>query len=475
MKRSPTTIALVLAALGAGCVGGASTDSGTASQAVVAGAGYTTFEVNLDGCLDSPNGVNCNNYESKEHVYMSGGPVKAGLSDGDYYFAVLAPGYQNGGFLDGAEGNLSDTTAGGTEGDLGRGDEGINRMFRVIDHDVVAYSGTHLTGYNPTGHFVIGLSPFDDTDNEGGVYILAICAVGAESPSDCKYDAFRIRGGETEEFCEVSGAKYYDANTNGMLDGGEELIAGWPIAYSDGVSGVIHTGEDGTFSVELTADSYYFWELLPVAGSTWMQTGNLVDQSYASGGARAQLLPNKAYDVVAVDGGVARDLYFGNVCLGAGGGHTLGFWSNKNGRALFDANDLALMRALSLRTFTGGHFDPVDYNAFRAWLLDANATNMAYMLSAQLAAMELNAANDLVDHDSLVYAPGVEGANTNGFISVRDLMTEANDSLTAYGYTLAGHPERPAQEALKNALDAANNNRTFVQPTPATCPAPVFP
>src|SRR6266508_3651008 len=118
----------------------------------VSGAGFTTLDASRGGCLDGqhPNGVNCNNYAGKDTVYASGGPTGGnGLSDGTYYFTVLAPGYQNGGFIDDATGNLSDTTAGETTG---------------------------------------------DNDNPGGVYILAVCPVGAISPSRCKYDAFRVTG-----------------------------------------------------------------------------------------------------------------------------------------------------------------------------------------------------------------------------------------------------------------------------------------
>jgi hypothetical protein len=144
------------------------------------------------GCLDSPNGVDCNNYRAKPDVYMNGGPVSAALADGTYFFAVVTPGEQNGGFLDGARGNLSDTTVGGTAGDLGTGDDVSNRTFSVAG-GVITYGGSHATGTNPLGHFVIQLMPYDDTDNPGGVYILAVCATGAASPADCKYDAFHVQ------------------------------------------------------------------------------------------------------------------------------------------------------------------------------------------------------------------------------------------------------------------------------------------
>jgi len=43
---------------------------------------------------------------------------------------------------------------------------------------------------------------------------------------------------------------------------------------------------------------------------------------------------------------------------------------------------------------------------------------------------------------------------------------EASASLGANGSTLYGSPARSYQEALKNALDAGNNNLNFVQTSP---------
>ncbi len=47
-------------------------------------------------------------------------------------------------------------------------------------------------------------------------------------------------------------------------------------------------------------------------------------------------------------------------------------------------------------------------------------------------------------------------------------MAEANASLGANGLTVVSGAVRSYREALKNALDKANNNLNFVQPTP--CP-----
>jgi hypothetical protein len=117
-------------------------------SSLMSGGAFTPFDVQRAGCLDSPNGVNCNGYSAKEGVYLNGGPVVGGLGDGNYQFSVLAPDYQEGGFVDGAAGNLSEGTG--------------------VD-------GRHL----------LGVAPFDDTDDSKDVYILAVCEVGATSPNQC--------------------------------------------------------------------------------------------------------------------------------------------------------------------------------------------------------------------------------------------------------------------------------------------------
>ena len=148
---------------------------------------------------------------------------------------------------------------------------------------------------------------------------------------------------------------------------------------------------------------------------------------------------------------------FGNVCLGAGGGKTLGFWSNKNGQALIAKNngDLKdpvkslLNNDLNLRNADGSDLVLAGpYKDFRNWLLNATATNMAYMLSAQLAATELNVYNGNVKGTDMVYAPGANGANASGFISVNGLMTEANTELGLHGLTKDGSPDRAYQRRV---------------------------
>jgi hypothetical protein len=177
-------------------------------------AAYTTFDPNIEdggftgGCVHGSE-VNCNTYVSKSDVYVNGGPTGGnGLANGEYFFAVLAPGCQNGGFLDGANGNLSDTTPGtGGSGcsDNGTGLEGdavANRTFSVEGGVISAYPGTHVTGSAKNGNEIISAFPFDDTPNPGGVYILAICPVGATSAAPCKFDAFKVKGSGVPPDCQ---------------------------------------------------------------------------------------------------------------------------------------------------------------------------------------------------------------------------------------------------------------------------------
>jgi len=53
----------------------------------------------------------------------------------------------------------------------------------------------------------------------------------------------------------------------------------------------------------------------------------------------------------------------------------------------------------------------------------------------------------------------------SSFITIADLMTAANPEQCAHPNTPAGNQY---QEWLKNALDDANNNKNFVQPTPCS-------
>lgn len=170
-------------------VSGAVSTTDDANQTV---AGATT-QACLNGKGTGVNDTNCNIYQSKKDVFLSGLPVSAALGPGNYFFAVLDPGGQNDP-NDGSAGNLSSFV----DGDY------ANRTFTVGSDGSIAYSGTNVFD---AANNLLSLYPYDDTNNPGGFYILAVCAVpsspssGTElpgvDPSSCKYDAFKVGASQT--------------------------------------------------------------------------------------------------------------------------------------------------------------------------------------------------------------------------------------------------------------------------------------
>lgn len=373
------------------------------------GAIFTT-----DGtCL----GVNLNIFNSTQDVYLDGGPHHtgaAGLPDGLYYVQVTEPG---GTLLGTSVGSSNPTPVNVSEGEF-------IQCYRLWD---IVFKANGNQGFN-------------DTSNPGGEY--KVWASKNSDFSDKKTDNFKVN--ITEETilpANLIVLKFYDKNANGINDD-SLLITGWKIHIADIMELIRYTPR----SILLDPDTYTVSEFKPVE-MNWKNTST-------------------SSQSITLAAGEEETVEFGNLCLGAGGGLTLGFWSNKNGQALIGPGDLALLTGLNLRYANGTNFDPATYSPFRTWILNAQATNMAYMLSAQLAAMELNVFNGKVDGGALIYAPGTGSANALGYATINDVMAEANAELGLHNITLAGSPYRAYQEALKNALDNANNNKNFVQPVP---------
>ncbi len=446
--RTALKVIALAAAMGA-CVDGTGPSStvlvpDSPLLAGVAGAGYTSVNEGVDGLGTCSNGnpnVNCNIYGQKDYVWLNGGPTAGGVGDGDYFFAVLDPSGQ------------SDPNDGSTENLSDDFDTYQNRSFSITG-STVAYGGTHdFDGLTNK----IRLFPYANTSNPGGVYILAICRISAPSsypvtPSDCKYDAFKIK---TEEECtdcdpdsNLEAIKWYDTNADGIRGdpASEPFINGWQV--------FVNAAEFATpVAVFVAPGTHTVSEGTPNE-TNWIHTTPTSVQ-------------------VTVPPGVTVE--FGNVCVGRGGGLTLGFWSNKNGgNRITSLGLLAGVLALNLRKANGNKLGVVTLANFQKFLLEASATNMANMLSAQLAAMHLNVASGGVNGGALIYAPGTNSANALGFATVNAVMAEANTLLGTGGAAalvmLSGHPDRPRAEALKNALDNGNNNLNFVQPGPGSCP-----
>lgn len=304
-------------------------------------------------------GVNLNIYGSKNDVYLNGGPTHlgaAGLPDGGYYVQVTEP-------------------LGG-KAVLGKS---IDPVVSVSGGEFAQCYRLSLIVKTASSSFVdLG---YDTTTNPGGEYKVWVSKDPTFPSSSSKTDNFKVKeAGPTPSVtptppptARLRVEKFYDANADGEKNDGESLISGWKIRIQNSIDYIRYT----PVNIILDPDNYTVTEFSPVEGN-WIKTTD-----------------NPVFVALA-----ARDdktVKFGNVCLGAGGGRTLGFWSNKNGQALFGVDDLALMVNLNLRNANGSDFNPGNYTAFRTWLLGAKATNMAYMLSAQLSAMELNVLNGKVN------------------------------------------------------------------------------
>ena len=395
-------------------------------------------------------GVDLNIYGSKDDVYIDGGPAHPGaasLPDGSYYVQVTDP---------------SGAVVLGTS--LGSGNDTPFVVVGGEPADCYQLSAILIKGSDAT------MAGYDDTPNAGGEYKVWVSTDPTFVNNSTKTDNFKVRegGGGPGDTADICVRKFYDANVNGIWDTTEVEITGWKftIFATVGMDTVQLPGTTTPWCSIVDPDTFTAMEADTVGTPTWLHT-----------------TPTTV--VLSVGAGQHGDIIFGNVCLGAGGGLTLGFWSNKNGQSLEIVSDFVLLTNLNLKTATGTdqNFNgtaaklATDKTTLNTFLLGATATNMANMLSAQLAAMELNVshygvANKFgagVSGASIVSAPGCGNTGLNNqFITINDLMAAADAALAADGSTPSGDANRPYQECLKNALDDANNNRNFVQGAPCT-------
>jgi len=394
--------------------------------------------------------VNQNIFDNKEDVYVDGGPAHpgaAGLPDGSYCVQVTDP-------------------SGATV--LGKSDPGA---VTVVDGEFVqCYQLTSILKTGSSGFTVPG---YDDTPNPGGEYKVWVSTNCDFINNSTKTDNFQVNNTNPTptptpsatptatpsptpcpkgEACVTT---FYDANVNGIQDNGEQEITGWEFRV-------------------FGHNNLHLWKQTPRCA--YVRAGDYaVIERHPN---ELNWIHNTATEVeFDVDTGYTENVTFGNVCVGAGGGFTLAYWSNRNGQQLETRNDFAALTALNLVTGQGTAQDftgtlTQSKTLLNQFLLGANTTNMANMLSAELATMKLNVLHGFVNGSALVYAPGlstcgtVTGLNSLGFISINDLMTAANQSLLDHPLTQAGSPDRACQETLKNALNDANNNKSFVQSSP---------
>jgi SdrD B-like domain len=141
----------------------------------------------------------------------------------------------------------------------------------------------------------------------------------------------------------------------------------------------------------------------------------------------------------------------------SGTGCTIGFWRNNNGLSLIRPYDFAVLTSLRLvndngsdRNFTSNLAS--NKSAWSSWLQSSTSSNMSRMLSAQLAAFQLNVLHGFYEATDVIPTPSIG----TGSMTAQQLINAANAALTADGFTPTGDPNRLSQERLKNALDAAN-------------------
>jgi hypothetical protein len=398
-------------------------------------------------------GVDLNIYASKSDVYLDGGPKSNGpsLPAGSYYVQVTEP-----------NGTLLGTSVGtGNPTPLVVASDGTTSCIQLSS--VLIKASDSSVGY-------------DDTTNAGGEYKVWASKDPSFPNDGSKTDNFKVN--PSGQPASISGVKFYDLNLDGVQNNGEPFINGWFVdLYKLNTTTNLfeftsddNTHGSGTYSFTNLDPSgtYGVCEVIPSGAPVWVATTALSALGVTTG----------------------TRVNFGNVCLGADSGLTLGFWSNKNGQALESASDLCFLDTLNLVNGAGAAFDPIPTGcpsptttqlnngktALRSWLLSANATNMAYMLSAQLTAMELNTLHGQNPADTLFIGANTAVAcsaagvtvtlvNPNGFTTVTNLMSAANSALGVSGgnSTIAASALRTCQEDLKTALDDGNNNKNFVQ------------
>jgi hypothetical protein len=401
-------------------------------------------------------GVDLNIYGDKDEVYLNGGPSHpgaAGLPDGDYYVKVTEP---NGTLLGTSVGSANETPVHVTGGEF-------DQCYKLSD--ILIKNSDGSPGY-------------DDTTNSGGEYKAWVSTVSTFDNDLSKTDNFKVKpqeGGGPPPQATLHIRKYYDANANGQYDTGETYLTGWKFRIHDHIDWVRYTPANMVLDASTPLNTYYVSEYMPLQ-SNWIETDPSTGPIDTASSMEVPPVPATGTRVqqITLENGDDETLQFGNVCLGSGGGLTMGFWSNTNGKKLYGTDDNTLLVNLNLvqnaakknsGQLQGTAFDPSGFSNYSSWLLKAESTNMAYMLSAQLSAMELNVLNGKVTANSMIYAPGTPSANSAGFATVQAVMDAANAELALHPTSVQAGATRTYQESLMKALDRANNNLNFAQPT----------
>jgi hypothetical protein len=381
--------------------------------------------------------VNINSFPNKDAVYLNGGPQNQnagnGLPDGSYYVRVTEP-----------DGTPLGSSIGGPASD-----QPVHVTGGYFDQCYQLSQIVSPTGGAPAPGYL-------DTTNNGNEYKVWVCtdASFTDDNGHCKTDNFKVaKNPPVVDDAVLQVVKFYDSDQDGIKDPGEQNLEGWKFDLNGVSPGT------STFSNPLLTS---FSQAVNLGTYTATERDTIETNWFAS--------TDKTLSTVVVANGVST-IEFGNYCTLTPGGHTLGFWSNPNGQNQETAADFTDLNALCLRNLAGGDQDftsgtlNTNKKNLNTWILGAKASNMAYMLSGQLAATKLSVNHGYTNASVIV----------DGTMNVTQLMAYANSLLCADGVTLGGDPNRSEQERVKNILDKINNGGSFVQPTAAGCPYTFLP
>ncbi|MBL8754054.1 MAG: carboxypeptidase regulatory-like domain-containing protein [Planctomycetes bacterium] len=249
------------------------------------------------------------------------------------------------------------------------------------------------------------------------------------------YEGFRIGDGNGSD---VTGLVFLDSDRDGVRDAGEGGLANWSVQLTT-----------GTTSVNAVTDSTGAYTFPNVAAGEYTVQVTVPGTHVATNATSHSIEVCECADVQVLAFGAALQ------CLPCNA-RTIGYWRNCHGlQKVVQYNILPTLPALGIVNQCGQRVAPGSTHSFRCWIQNANAWNMAYMLSAQLTAMHCNVMVGFVHPNCVIKDPCL------GTMTIAQLMQQSVASLLAHPYTPPCSAARAQQTLLKNALDRANNNRIW--------------
>jgi hypothetical protein len=315
---------------------------------------------------------------------------------------------------------------------------GLNETVLASDSLVVPYSCSYTSAPSPAAGTNTATATWDKT--------LFNTANGSASNDPVPFDFSTVDPTVTHNTTTVSDT-WTATNTTTTL-GVAGVNGSWTTDVNNQLTSFAEAYDGGTQTFTLT-----YTRSVPVVANTCTEYDNTATVSS---------------DATAGDNSDGASV---TVCGPVTGGLTIGFWSNKNGKAVLCAHDLAWRYLLNggnpsngfLRSANGVGFYTVPTTGscttadgnFASWLLNATATNMSYMLSAQLAGTMLNVAYNAMGGG--VCVAGIDGNP----ITINQLIADAITFLRAHGNTIASGSARDTATLYKNIFDKLNNGNGF--------------